>query len=126
MMVSGDPIRADDALKSGLIDEIVEGDLTTAGVAFAEKVVSGQRPLKKIRDLDDKLAAVRGKPEFFANFRKPVARQTRGCRAPENIVKAVEAAVSLPFETGLKRERELFVQLLNSQESKARRYFFCA
>src|SRR3989475_6250175 len=54
MMVSGDPIRADDALKSGLIDEIVEGDLTAAGVAFAEKVVSEKRPLRKIRDLDDK------------------------------------------------------------------------
>src|SRR5436190_3546514 len=126
MMVSGDPIRADDALKSGLIDEIAEGDLTAAGVAFAEKVVNEKRPLKKIRDLDDKLAAVRGKPEVFANFRKSVARQTRGFRAPENIVKAVEAAVSLPFETGLKRERELFVELLNSPESKAQRYFFFA
>src|SRR5881396_812043 len=126
MMVSGDPIRADEALKAGLVDEIVDGDLTAAGVAFAEKALSEKRPLKKIRDLDDKLAAVRGKPEVFANFRKSVARQTRGFRAPENIVKAVEAAVSLPFETGLKRERELFVELLNSPESKAQRYFFFA
>src|ERR671923_2936974 len=126
MMVSGDPIRADEALKVGLIDEIVEGDLTAAGVAFAEKVLNEQRPLRKIRDLDDKLAAVRGKPEVFANFRKSVARQTRGFRAPENIIKAVEAAVSLPFDQGLKRERELFVELLNSPESKAQRYFFFA
>src|ERR671937_1475158 len=123
MMVTGDPIRADDALKSGLIDEIVEGDLAAAGVAFAEKVVAEKRPLRKIRDLEDKLAAVRGKPEVFANFRKSVARQTRGFRAPENIIKAVEAAVSLPFDQGLKRERELFVELLNSPESKAQRYF---
>src|SRR5258706_3032936 len=126
MMVSGDPIRADEALKAALIDEIVEGDLTAAGVAFAEKVLAEKRPLKKIRDLDDKLAAVRGKPEVFANFRKSVARQTRGFRAPENIVKAVEGAVSLPFDQGLKRERELFVELLNSPESKAQRYFFFA
>src|ERR671936_2014279 len=126
MMVSGDPIRAEEALKHGLLDEIVEGDLAAAGVAFAEKVLNERRPLKKIRDLDDKLAAVRGKPEVFANFRKSVARQTRGFRAPENIIKAVEAAVSLPFEAGLKRERELFVELLNSPESKAQRYFFFA
>ena len=126
MMVSGDPIRADDALKSGLIDEIVEGDLTAAGVAFAEKVVNEKRPLKKIRDLDDKLAAVRGKPEVFANFRKSVARQTRGFKAPESIVKAVEAAVSLPFADGIKRERDLFTELMNSPESKAQRYFFFA
>jgi len=126
MMVSGDPIRADEALKHGLIDEIVEGDLTAAGVAFADKVVTERRPLRKVRDLDDKLAAVRGKPEVFAAFRKSVARQTRGFRAPENIVKAVEAAVSLPFDEGIKRERELFLELLNSPESQAQRYFFFA
>ena len=126
MMVSGDPIRADEALRSGLIDEIVEGDLTAAGVAFAEKVLNEQRPLKKIRDLDDKVAPVRGKPEVFVSFRKSVARQTRGFRAPENIIKAVEAAVSLPFAEGIKRERELFVELLGSPESRAQRYFFFA
>ncbi|HEX3178352.1 MAG TPA: 3-hydroxyacyl-CoA dehydrogenase NAD-binding domain-containing protein [Methylomirabilota bacterium] len=126
MMVSGDPIRADEALKHGLIDEIVDGDLTAAGVAFAEKVLDERRPLRKIRDLDDKLAAVRDKPAVFADFRKSVARQTRGFRAPENIVKAVEAAVSLPFDQGLKRERELFAELLHSPESKAQRYFFFA
>ena len=126
MIVSGDPIRADEALQHGLIDEIADGDLTAAGVAFAERVVSDKRPLKKIRDLDDKLAAARGKPEVFANFRKSVARQTRGFRAPENCIKAVEAAASLPFDAGLKRERELFLELMASSESKAQRYFFFA
>jgi 3-hydroxyacyl-CoA dehydrogenase len=126
MMVSGDPIRADEALRVGLIDEIVQGDLAAAGVAFAETILNERRPLKKIRDLTDKIDAARGKPEIFAEFRKSVARQTRGFRAPENIVKAVEAAVSLPFDQGIKRERELFVELLNSPESKAQRYFFFA
>ena len=126
MIVSGDPIGADEALKHGLVDEIVEGDLTTAGVAFAEKIVNERRPLRKIRDLDEKLAAVRGKPEVFATFRKSVARQTRGFRAPENCIKAVEAAVTLPFAEGMKRERELFLELMASPESKAQRYFFFA
>src|SRR5213594_3449025 len=126
MIVSGEPIGADAALNHGLIDAIVDGDLTAAGVAFAEKVLSERRPLKKIRDLNDKIAAAKGKPEIFAEFRKSVARQTRGFRAPENCIKAVEAAVSLPFEQGLKRERELFTELMNSAESKAQRYFFFA
>jgi 3-hydroxyacyl-CoA dehydrogenase len=126
MIVSGDPIGADEALKAGLIDEIADGDLTAAGVAFADKVVAEKRPLKKIRDLDDKIAAVRGKPEVFAEFRKSVARQTRGFRAPENCIKAVEAAVNLPFDQGMKRERELFSELITSPESKAQRYFFFA
>jgi 3-hydroxyacyl-CoA dehydrogenase len=126
MIVSGDPIRADEALEVGLIDEIVDGDLTAAGVAFAEKVLNEKRPLKKIRDLNDKVAAAKGKPEIFADFRRSVARQTRGFRAPENCIKAVEAAVNLPFDEGMKRERELFQELLTSPESKAQRYFFFA
>ncbi len=126
MIVSGDPIGADEALKVGLIDEIVDGDLTAAGVAFAEKVLAEKRPLKKIRDLTDKIAPAKGKPEIFSEFRKSVARQTRGFRAPENCIKAVEAAVELPFDQGIKRERELFTELLNSPESKAQRYFFFA
>jgi len=126
MIVSGDPIGGDEALRVGLIDELVDGDLAAAGVAFAEKVVREKRPLKKIRDLTDKIAPARGKPEIFAEFRKSVARQTRGFRAPESCIKAVEAAVALPFDDGIKRERELFVELLNSAESKAQRYFFFA
>ena len=126
MIVSGDPIGASDALKFGLIDEMTDGDHTAAAVAFAEKVVAEKRPLKKIRDLTDKIADAKGKPEIFAEFRKSVARQTRGFRAPEHCIKAVEAAVNLPFDDGLKRERELFTELLNSPESKAQRYFFFA
>jgi 3-hydroxyacyl-CoA dehydrogenase len=104
----------------------VDGDLTAASVAFAEKVLNEKRPLKKIRDLTDKVAEAKGKPEIFSEFRKSVARQTRGFRAPENCIKAVEAAVNLPFDEGLKRERELFQELMASPESKAQRYFFFA
>src|SRR5947199_5646277 len=82
MMVSGDPIRADEALKAGLIDEIVEGDLTAAGVAFAEKVLKDNRPLRKIRDLTEKVTAARGEPEVFPRFRTSGACQKRGSRTP--------------------------------------------
>ncbi|MBI2205143.1 MAG: enoyl-CoA hydratase/isomerase family protein [Candidatus Rokubacteria bacterium] len=126
MIVSGDPIGAPDALTFGLIDEMTDGEHTAAAVAFAEKVIAEKRPLRKIRDLADKIGEARGKPEIFAEFRKSVARQTRGFRAPGNCIKAVEAAVNLPFAEGLKRERELFTELLNSPESKAQRYFFFA
>jgi len=126
MIVSGDPIGAAEALEHGLIDRIVEGDLTAAGVAFAERVVSERRPLRKLSELTDKVAAARGKPEIFAEFRQSVARQTRGFRAPERCIQAVEAAVTLPFADGLRRERELFGELLSSPESRAQRYFFFA
>src|SRR3990170_1679166 len=104
----------------------VGGVPTAAGVAYAERVLAEKRSLRKIRDMDDKVGAVRGTPEVFAEFRTSIARQTRGFRAPENCIKAVEAAVALPFDQGLKRERELFLELMNSPESKAQRYVFFA
>jgi 3-hydroxyacyl-CoA dehydrogenase len=126
MIVSGEPIGAEEALRAGLVDELIEGELVAGALAFAERVVVERRPLRRVRDLDDRIAAARGRPELFAEFRRSVARQTRGFRAPERCIQAVEAAVTLPFEAGLRRERELFVELLGSPESKAQRYFFFA
>jgi 3-hydroxyacyl-CoA dehydrogenase len=126
MIVSGEPIGAEEAHRAGLLDELAEGDLTAAAVAFAQRVVAERRPLRKVRDLDDKVAAARGKPEIFARFRESVARQTRGFRAPERCIRAVEAAVEHPFAEGLRLERELFLELVASPESKAQRYVFFA
>ena len=126
MITSGNPIGGDEALAVGLVDELVAGDLADGAVAFANKVVAEGRPLKKIRDLDEKIAAVRGKLEVFEKFRKSIARRTRGFEAPEANIQCVEAAVNLPFDEGLKRERELFMQLMTGDQSKAQRYFFFA
>ncbi len=125
MIVGGDPIGGEEARRLGLLDELVE-DLAAGAVAFAERVVAEGRPLRRVRDMGDKVAAARGKPHIFSEFRKSIARQTRGLKAPEACIRAVEAAVALPFDEGLGRERELFVEMLNSPESKAQRYFFFA
>ena len=126
MIVGGDPIGAEEAHRAGLLDELAEGDLTAAAVTLAQRVVTERRPLRKVRDLDDKVAAARGKPEIFARFRESVARQTRGFRAPERCIQAVEAAVARPFAEGLRFEREMFLELVASPESKAQRYVFFA
>ena len=97
----------------GLIDEVVDGDLAAAGVAFAEKIVREKRPLKKIRDLDDKVAAVRGKPEVFAEFRKSVARQTRGFRRPRELHQGGRGGGQPAVRPGDERERELFQELID-------------
>ena len=126
MVAIGDPLEATEALDSGLIDSIVQGDLTQAGVDFAARVTAQPRKHPRVRDRDEKLAAARGKPELFEAFRATIAKQSRGFLAPEAAVSAVEAAVTLPFEQGLARERELFGQLINGEQSKALRYLFFA
>jgi len=126
MIVGGNPIGGKDALAAGLADQLIDGDLTDGAVAFAEQVVAEGRPLKKIRDLTDKIDAARGKPEVFENFRKSVARKTRGFEAPESCIQCIEAAVNLPFDEGIKRERELFTALMTGDQSKAQRHIFFA
>jgi 3-hydroxyacyl-CoA dehydrogenase len=124
MITGGDPIDARKARETGLVDEIVGGDLRAAAIAFAEKAVREHLPLKRIRDMNDKLRVP--EPDFFKNYRGTLAKRKRGLEAPQACVDAVEAAATLPFDQGLKRERELFTKLIGGEQSKAQRYFFFA
>ncbi len=127
MVTSGKHVGASAAHKAGLIDEIVpEGELRSAAVAFAKKVIAENRPLKKVRDMNEKVEAARGKPEIFAEFRKANAKKFRGFDAPEYNIQTIEAAVNLPFDEGLKLERKLFTELMEGTQSKAQRYVFFA
>jgi 3-hydroxyacyl-CoA dehydrogenase len=127
MMTSGSHVPAKQCLEMGLVDELVEeGKLREGAIAFAKKVLAENRPLKKVRDLQDKMDAARGHPEIFENFRKANARKFRGFKAPESNIKCIEAAVNLPFEEGLKVERTLFMELMTGSQSAAQRYVFFA
>jgi len=121
MIVSGDPVKAETVAGTLLIDELVQGDLLEGAVAFAEKIVREGRPLRKLRDLPAKVA----NPEtFFAEARARIAREQRGFPAPAKCVDAIEAAVRLPFDEGVKFERRSFEELIAGTESKALRHAF--
>ena len=127
MITSGERMPASAALEAGLIDELVEeGRLREGAIAFARKILAEGRPLRKVRDLSDRIEAARARPEIFAEFRKANARKFRGFEAPEACIRAVEAAVNLPFDEGIAFEKELFAELLGSTQSKAQRYAFFA
>jgi 3-hydroxyacyl-CoA dehydrogenase len=127
MVTSGTHVPARECLAMGLVDEIVdEGALRAGAIAFARKVVAEGRPLKKVREQNDKVEAARGHPEIFADFRKAHARRFRGFLAPEYNIRCIEAAVNQPFEEGLKTERKLFMELMTGPQSAAQRYAFFA
>ena len=127
IMVKGAPVSAKRALELGLVDALAqEGRLREDAIAFARKVLATGGPHQRVRDRQDKVEPARAHPEIFTDFIKANARSLRGFKAPENIIKAVEAAVNLPFDEGITRERELFYELLNGTQSAAQRYFFFA
>jgi 3-hydroxyacyl-CoA dehydrogenase len=121
MIVTGEPIAAAEALADGIVDEIAEGDLTAAATAFARRVLAEGRKLRLVRDREDKLVA-----EGFADAAEALTRRLRGRDAPAACVEAVRNAITLPFEEGLKREGELFRQLVVGDQSKAQRHIFFA
>jgi len=127
MIVSGRHVPAEEAHRLGIIDELVpEGqDLREAAIAMARRIAD-IRPLPRIRDRDDKLSEAKADPGVFDAMRKSIARRARNQRAPYHCIAAVEAACSVPFDDGIRRERELFDELENSAEARALRYAFFA
>jgi 3-hydroxyacyl-CoA dehydrogenase len=127
MMTTGRHVPAKEALSLGIFDELApEGKLDETAIAYAKKLAAEKKPVKRVRDLTDKIEAARKTPEVFANFRKANARKLRNMKAPENIIKCVEAAISLPFDEGLKRETELSQELHGGPQAPAMRHSFFA
>lgn len=125
MIVGGDPIGAAEALKNGLIEEIVEGP-TLGAELFVRKLVAEKRPLRRLRDDDSKIAAAKADRSIFTNAVAAMTKKSRGLEAPFAAADAVGYAIDLPFDEGLKKEREGFLKLVASDQSKAQRYAFFA
>ena len=122
MIVSGRHVPAIEAGELGVVDLVVEdGDLRNAAIAFAGKIAD-QRPVPRISQMNEKVTNV--DPAIFDAMRKKIERRARNQIAPYHCIACVEAAVSLPFEEGVVRERELFQEIVNGDEAKSLRYAF--
>src|SRR4029077_14994338 len=107
MCADGNPIKAAEALKFGIVDRLIEGDLLTGAIAFAREVAD--QPVRKTRERNDKLGSLESNALIFAAARENAHKKQRGMLAPLAAIDAVEAAAKLPFEEGCKLERKLFM-----------------
>ena len=124
IMISGRPISAESALESGAIDAIVEGDLKEGALEYASQLVKDEALPRRISEMSVDKTEI--DEHFFAGYRNSMARSTRGFFAPEKIVQCVEAAVDLPYEQAVEKERELFMECMYSSHSVAQRHMFFA
>src|SRR5688572_17745969 len=122
MCVTGKPVKAPDALGLGLIDRIVEGDLTAGAVAFAREA----RGLRKTRERQDKLPTADALPGLVQAGRELARKTRRNMEAPLAVVDAIEAAATLPFDEGCVRERGIFNDCVKSEQCKALIHAFFA
>ena len=125
MCVTGKPLRAPDALAAGLADEVIEGDLAAGAMAFAKRVAA-RRPLPRTRDKAVLPGATAEHARLFAAARELAARTRRRQIAPAKVIDAIEAAATLPFEDGCRRERELFFECVRTDQAKALIHLFFA
>ena len=117
MCADGNPIKATEALKLGIIDRLIEGDLLAGAVAFAREVAG--KPVPKTRERNQKLGTSEQNAPIFAAARDNARKKQRGMSAPLAAIDAVEAATKLPFDQGCERERNIFLECLYSDQSKA-------
>jgi 3-hydroxyacyl-CoA dehydrogenase len=106
----------------GLIDQVVEGDVAEAAVAFA---LSGP-PVRRTRDLKDKLCSAEDAESLAELFRQSVRRKLPHQKAPEAAIEAVAAAARCSFEEGLAIEARLFDACLRGEQSRALIHLFFA
>ncbi|MBI5108344.1 MAG: enoyl-CoA hydratase/isomerase family protein [Rhodocyclales bacterium] len=123
LMVKGDPVPASAFKGTPLIDEFVEGDLLPAALAFADKVVAEQRPIRRISEMKVDYPNHEAYLQFARNMIKGVAGPFP---APAKCADAIAASLTKSFAEGMKVERELFIGLMGTPESRALRHLFAA
>jgi 3-hydroxyacyl-CoA dehydrogenase len=116
LMLSGRHASADEALTLGLVDRLAHSDDTLAeGLAYVQELLSIGAPVRRTRDaqgLADRAAA----QAAIDAARAELPKKSRGLFSPAKIVDAVEGALTLSFDAGMKLERQLFVECLNSPQ----------
>jgi 3-hydroxyacyl-CoA dehydrogenase len=125
MCTGGKPVAAAKAKAAGIVDEIVEGDLLPAAIAFATaRAAAAERRLT--RDIAITPEQSQKGLEACAQARAALSKTARGAKAPFAAVEAIEAGLTRPFDAGSIRERELFADCVVSTESRALRHLFFA
>jgi 3-hydroxyacyl-CoA dehydrogenase len=122
MVVGGNPVAAAKFAGTPLVDRVVEGDLVDGAVAFANEVLAQGLPARRARDLKVKDPQA----EAFLQFaRNTVGAMAKQFPAPLKALEAVAASLR-PFEQGIAAERDGFLSLMASPESRALRHVFTA
>ena len=122
-ILSGDPQIAASFKGTPLLDALIEDDFLNSAILFANQIIADKKPLKKIRDIRIDYPSHEGFLQFCRNTVKSVAAPYP---AAQKVIDAISAAITLPFDQGILKEREFFLELMNTSVSRAMRYAFFA
>lgn len=113
IITSGRQVSAREALELGIFDRVDEGEPREVGLAYTEQLLEQNAKLRPIRDMPSP------EPIDFDAAYEATLKKGRGQLSPAVAVRGVQAACELPFDEGMKRERELFWELMETDQRQA-------
>ncbi|NNT93422.1 3-hydroxyacyl-CoA dehydrogenase NAD-binding domain-containing protein [Stutzerimonas nitrititolerans] len=125
MILSGAPIASTEARDHHIVDELFDGDPLEAGLAYAHRLLQEGRGVRRSGEQTRGLQGA-DNAALIAARHAEVARRMPGLFSPLRCIAAVEAATRLPLAEGLRRERELFMECLDSPQRAALVHVFFA
>lgn len=120
LVTTGKPISAQEGLASGLIDRIADVDLLADAKRFARELLENPVPPLLERDVKDA-----GNMDWDA-ARRSVTSKARGALAALEAFGALKDAAMFDPEQALVKERQRFLRLSLSDESRALKHIFFA
>jgi 3-hydroxyacyl-CoA dehydrogenase len=110
VITSGRQIGAKEALALGILDRVAEGTPRDIGLAYTQELLDSGAQRRAVSEMAAPEAV-----DFDALY-DMVLQKGRGQIAPALAVRGVQACCELPFDEGMKRERELFMELMASDQ----------
>jgi 3-hydroxyacyl-CoA dehydrogenase len=122
MITTGMPVAAPTAYTQGLLDRIIEGDLKSGAIAWAEELLATNATLRRT----SKLPVEKVDPTLFDSYRQTLAKKARGMDAPQLIVDVVEAATMMSYPEAIEKESQAFAACMKNPQSRALQHVFFA
>lgn len=110
VITSGRQVGAKEALELGILDRIEEGEPREIGLAYTQELLESGATRRPVSEMPAPEAV-----DFDALY-ETVLKKGRGLLAPAVAVRGIQACCELPFDEGMKRERELFMELMNTDQ----------
>lgn len=110
VITSGRQIGAAEALDLGILDRVEDGAPRDIGLAYARELIDAGAPRRAISEMPAPA------PIDFDAAYDAALQKSRGQISPAVAIRGVQAACELPFDEGMKRERELFMELMATDQ----------
>ena len=120
VITSGRQVGAKEALELGIIDKVEDGEPREIGLAYAQELIDATAPRRAISEMPAP------EPVDFDALYDTVLKKARGQLAPAVAVRGIQACCELPFAEGMKRERELFMELMATDQRQGLIHAFFA